>query len=157
MVWIVLWKWHHWQKIIALMEPYFGRHSSEHVIKGKPIRWLYWMVLPLQGSTTVILKKYKHCDLNTCVVLMSTYFHNFFTSLPFLQQLRHLGGQDHSKKKTRGCMKYLTSDTNTITWCKWDDNYVDTLTSNCTKVLPIVPVKRFYQKKNKFTFQIHTS
>nr|CAI5855936.1 unnamed protein product [Callosobruchus analis] len=51
------------------------------------------------------------------------------------------------RKKERGAIEFVSSDTNTISLCKWHDNSVVAIASNHTKILPTLPVKRFCRKE----------
>nr|CAI5855932.1 unnamed protein product [Callosobruchus analis] len=94
------------------------------------------------------------------------FFDNFFTSLHLLEELRIMGlkgtgtirenrvgkacplsRSTEMRKKERGAIEFVSSDTNTISLCKWHDNSVVAIASNHTKILPTLPVKRFCRKE----------
>nr|CAI5843102.1 unnamed protein product [Callosobruchus analis] len=105
------------------------------------------------------------------------FFDNFFTSLHLLEELRIMGlkgtgtirenrvgkacplsRSTEMRKKERGAIEFVSSDTNTISLCKWHDNSVVAIASNHTKILPTLPVKRFCRKEKKIIYvpQLHT-
>nr|CAI5868144.1 unnamed protein product [Callosobruchus analis] len=99
------------------------------------------------------------------------FFDNFFTSLHLLEELRIMGlkgtgtirenrvgkacplsRSTEMRKKERGAIEFVSSDTNTISLCKWHDNSVVAIASNHTKILPTLPVKRFCRKEKKMIY-----
>nr|CAI5828917.1 unnamed protein product [Callosobruchus analis] len=56
------------------------------------------------------------------------------------------------RKKERGAIEFVSSNTNTISLCKWHDNSVVAIASNHTKILPTLPVKRFCRKEKKMMY-----
>ncbi|KAB0805176.1 hypothetical protein PPYR_02146 [Photinus pyralis] len=95
------------------------------------------------------------------------YFDNFFSSWDLLLVLRDRGikairtlrenritvpviksGLD-LKKTERGCFEYALEKTENILVCKWNDNNIVTMCSNCESVFPTHTVSRFSQKEKK--------
>nr|CAI5822922.1 unnamed protein product [Callosobruchus analis] len=50
-----------------------------------------------------------------------------------------LSRSTETRKKERGAIEFVSSDTNTISLCKWHDNSVVAIASNHTKILPTLP------------------
>lgn len=92
------------------------------------------------------------------------YFDNLFSSFELLVQLKEIGYHatgtvrnnrlgscpvipiDSMKKKPRGSISFSTDVSNNIQVCRWTDNSVVTLLSNCHGIEPVTKVKRYSNK-----------